>query len=101
MLADDPYVLLTHSLLSRLSTAQLHRALTDDDYIRKMVMWEVRHQDFAGEFVDCIVQNILETKHRSDLYKRLDTLSDYFFSTLDLARLRDNILKYGTFYNLL
>lgn len=101
MLADDPYVLLAHSLLSHLTSAQIKRLLSDDEYIMRMIKWEMRQQDFSGEFTDCIMQSILDDKKRVKMYKELDKFSFYLFSELDKERLRSSVLKYGTFYNLL
>ena len=73
----------------------------DDDYIYRMVVKEVRGQDFMGPFSDCIITDLLEDKERMEFMHELDKLADYFFKKLDLERLRDKITKYATTYHII
>lgn len=98
---DDPYIMLAHHLISMHSRAELERILVDDDFIYKMIIKETRHQDFSGAFLDCIIQTILDNKQRMEMCGHLDILSRYFFSKLDLPRLRKEIRRYAKMYELI
>lgn len=98
---DDPYVMLAHYLISSHTKAELERILVDDDFIYKMIIKEVRHQDFSGAFLDCIVQSILDNKERMEMCGHLDALSRYFFAKLDLPRLRKDVRHYAEVYGLI
>lgn len=98
---DDPYILMAHSVLTVYPIADVKRMLTDDDFVRRLVLKETRLQDFSGVFIDGIVQSILDDKHRMEFMHELDKLSDYFWKNLDIERLRSEIIKYGTKYDII
>lgn len=98
---DDPYVLMAHSVLSFYDTADIKRMLIDDDFVRRLVLKETRLQDFAGVFVDGIVQSILDDKRRMEFMHELDKLAAYFWANLDIDRLRSEIIKYGEKYKII
>lgn len=98
---DDPYILMAHGVLTIYPVADVKRMLTDDDFVRRLVLKETRLQDFSGVFVDGIVQSILDDKHRMEFMHELDKLSDYFWKNLDIERLRSEIIKYGTKYDII
>ena len=89
---DDPYIMLVYWLLANLNTGELRRVLEDDDFVHKMIIKETRYLDFKGPFLDTIVCEILEDRRRMEMCKELDKLSDYFFSQLDLGRLRRELI---------
>lgn len=98
---DDQYVMLAHHILSVFNPAEVRRMLVDDDFIYRLILKETRLQDFSGAFLDCIVQTILDDKRRMEMCHQLDELSKYFFANLDLDRLRENLVFYGTQYGIL
>lgn len=98
---DDPYVFIAHKVLSSYDVADVKRMLSDDDFVRRLILKETRLQDFSGAFIDGIVQSILDDKHRMDFMHELDKLADYFWRSLDLERLRSEIIKYGRKYNII
>lgn len=89
---DDPYRLLAHHIVGTYRPADVIRTLTDNSYLKTMIIREVREQDFRGHFVDCIIENILEDKDRMEYMHKLDELALYYYSRLDKGRLRDEIL---------
>lgn len=89
---DDPYMILAHHIVGTYRPADVLRALTDNSYLKTLIVKEVRGQDFCGHFVDCIIENILEEKDRMDYMHQLDNLAYYYYSRLDKGRLRDGIL---------
>lgn len=89
---DDPYVLLAHHIVASYRPADVLRCLTDNSYLKTLIIKEVRQQDFCGHFLDCIIEGILEEKERMEYMSKLDQLSQYYYSKLDKGRLRDEIL---------
>ena len=92
---------MAHGVLTVYPPADVKRMLADDDFVRRSVLKETRLQDFSGVFVDGIVQSILDDKHRMEFMHELDKLAAYFWNNLDLARLRGEIIKYGSKYNII
>lgn len=89
---DDPYTLLAHYIVGNFRPADVMRALTDNSYLKMLIIKEVRDQDFCGHFVDCIIENILDDKDRMEYMHQLDELAQYYYTRLDKGRLRDEIL---------
>ena len=90
---DDPYKILAHHIVSTYRPSDVLRCLTDNAYLKTLVIKEVRLQDFCGHFLDCIIENILDDKERMDYMRKLDELASYYYSKLDRGRLRDQILS--------
>lgn len=89
---DDPYKILAHHLVSNYRPADVIRCLTDNSYLKTLIIKEVRLQDFCGHFLDCIIENILDDKERMEYMHKLDELALYYYSKLNKGRLRDEIL---------
>lgn len=89
---DDPYKILAHHVVGFYRPADVWRILTDNAYLKNIVVKEVRMMDLGGPFIDCIIENILEDKDRMEYMHELDRLGEYYFSRLDKERLRDEIL---------
>ena len=89
---DNPYTLLAHYIVGSYRPADVLRVLTDNSYLKTLIIKEVRNQDLGGHFVDCIIENILEDKDRMEYMHKLDELAMYYYSRLDKGRLRDEIL---------
>ena len=89
---DDPYNLLAHHIVGSYRPADVLRCLTDNSYLKTLIIKEVRGQDFGGHFIDCIIENILDEKDRMEYMHKLDELATYYYTRLDKGRLRDCIL---------
>ena len=89
---DDPYKLLAHHIVGTYRPADVIRCLTDNSYLKTLIIKEVRQQDMGGNFIDCIIENILEEKDRMEYMHKLDELAMYYYSRLDRGRLRDEVL---------
>lgn len=89
---DNPYTILAHYIVGNYRAADVLRCLTDNSFLKSLIIKEVRQQDFCGHFLDCIIEDILEEKDRMEYMKQLDELSKYYYSKLDKGRLRDEIL---------
>lgn len=89
---DDPYALLAHHIVGTYRPADVLRTLTDNAYLKTLVVKEMRGQDIGGHFLDCVIENILEDKERMEYMRQLDALAEYFYLKLNKGRLRDEIL---------
>lgn len=89
---DDPYKVLAHYIVGFYRPADVLKILTENVYLKNCIIREVRDIDMGGHFVDCIIENILEDKDRMEYMHELDKLASYFYSRLDKARLRDEII---------
>ena len=89
---DNPYRILAYHIVGNYRPADVIRILTDNSYLKNLIVKEVRMQDLGGHFIDCIIENILEDKDRMDYMHALDKLSEYYYSRLDKERLREEIL---------
>lgn len=89
---DNPYRILAHHIVGTYRPADVLRALTDNSYLKNLIIKEVREQDLGGHFIDCIIEDILEEKDRMEYMHKLDQLALYYYSRLDKGRLRDEIL---------
>lgn len=89
---DNPYTLLAHHIIGTYRPADVLRCLTDNSYLRTLIIKEVRGQDLGGPFIDCIIESILEEKDRMELMHKLDELAIYLYLRLDKGRLKDEIL---------
>ena len=90
---DDPYKLLAYYVVGTYRPSDVIRILTDNSYIKNCVLKETRLQDIGGNFIDCIIENILDDKSRMEYMHQLDSLGLYYYSKLDKPRLRDEIKK--------
>lgn len=98
---DDPYIMLAHKLISTHSRAEVERILTDNEFVFRLILKEMRLQDFSGAFLDCIIEDILNNKRRMEMCHQLDRLSKYFYEKLDLKRLRREVKHYAEKYGIL
>ena len=89
---DNPYTLLAHHIVGTYRPADVIRVLTDNSYLKTLIIREMREQDLGGHFIDCIIEGILEEKDRMEYMHKLDELALYYYTRLDKGRLRDEIL---------
>lgn len=88
---DDPYKILAHYIVGFCRPADVSRALTENSYIFMLIQKEVRGLDIGGNFLDCIIEDILAKKKRMEYMGHLDALAKYYFDRLDKERLRGEI----------
>ena len=89
---DDPYKILAHHIVGTYRPADVLRCLTDNSYLRTLIVKETRQQDLGGPFTDCIIEHMLEEKERMEWMHVLDRVALHLYSKLDKGRLRDEIL---------
>lgn len=88
---DDPYKILAHYIVGFYRPADVVRVLSDDGFVATLVQKETRESDIGGHFLDCIIEEIFCGKKRMEYMHQLDALSRYYYSELDLSRLRKEI----------
>lgn len=88
---DDPYKILAHNIIGKYRPADVVRIMSDNQFISTLIQKEVRELDIGGNFLDCIIESILEDKERMEYMHTLDGLANYMFSKLDRKRLRKEI----------
>jgi hypothetical protein len=92
---DDPYRLLAAYIVSVFSAASIRRIMTNNAYVRSLIINETKTMDIAGAFLDCIDQEIVA----NDMVRRknvfLKKLGEFYYSELDIERLRDNIRRFA------
>ena len=89
---DNPYTLLAHHIVGAYRPSDVLRILTDNSFLKNIIIKEMREQDLGGHFIDCIIEGILEEKDRMEYMHKLDELGCYYYAKLDKGRLRDEIL---------
>lgn len=89
---DDPYTLLAHHIIGFYRPADVLRCLTDNSFLKTLIIKEVRQQDIGGPFTDCVIESVLEEKDRMEYMHQLDQLALWYYSRLDKGRLRDELL---------
>ena len=91
---DDPYNFLALQLITRFDQIDLARIMVDDEYVKGLIIKEIRGQDLAGPFSDAIVTSILENKQRMEMCHEQDKFALYLFTKLDIKRMRDKLVEY-------
>lgn len=92
---DDPYRVLAAHLVSLYTPRTLRRVLTNSSFVKAVVVKEARQLDIGGIFLDCIDQEIIDNDKLRQKNARLKTLGEFYYSQLDLPRLRSEIRKFA------
>lgn len=97
---DDPYRVLAAHIVSSFSPANVQRVLTNRAYIRSIIIHEAKTMDVSGIFLDCIDQEVLSNDiiRKKNVY--LKKLGEFYFSELDIERLRAEIRRFAEELNL-
>lgn len=89
--SDDPYKLLAYKIMVDYNIPTVKRILKDNKFVKRMIIREIRGQDFQGDFTDCLFVSIFESKERMQLMMQLNSLGLFLYKKLDLPRLRREI----------
>ena len=92
---DDPYRVLAAHLVSLYSPRTLRRILSNSSFVKAVIINEARQLDIAGIFLDCIDQEIIDNDRLRQKNARLKILGEFYYSQLDLPRLRSEIRKFA------
>ena len=91
---DDPYKILALNLTASLSNRELYKILHNAKAIRRRISKEVSNADFYGDFLDCIMVELVKGGKERQVNKYLADVSNFFFDNLDVPRLRREIRYY-------
>lgn len=91
---DDPYKFLAHTLVVTCPDKELSRILHDAKAIRRKIAEEVNNADFVGDFIDCIMVGLIKSGKSRCVHTTLKATTDFFYSNLDIPRLRKEIVGY-------
>lgn len=91
---DDPYRVLAAHIVSIYPIATIRRILENVSFVRSLVLNEARLMDIHGAFLDCIDQEIISNDRIRKKNVYLKQLGEFYFSELDLERLRKEIRRF-------
>lgn len=92
---DNPYRILAAHIVSVFSVPNIKRALTSSSYIKSLIVHEAKTMDVSGAFIDCIDQEIISNDRIRKKNEQMRQLGEFYFSQLDLARLRTEIRRFA------
>ena len=91
---DDPYKILANNLVAEKTDKELKKILHDAKTVRRYISREVNDADFYGDFLDCVMVGLVKSGKYRCVHRTLRETSDFFYSYLDLPRLRKEIRHY-------
>lgn len=92
---DDPYRVLAAHLVAYWPPSTVRRVLTNNSFVKSIINNEARLMDISGAFLDCIDQEIISNDHLRQKNAYLKKLGEYYYSELDLPRLRSQIRRFA------
>lgn len=92
---NNPYRLLAATISTHSTQTEIQRIMTDDSFIKKLVLLEVRDNvDIPGKFCDCVTTELVTDSKKVMYRTALNKLGLFFFEQLDIPRLRREIQKF-------
>lgn len=73
----------------------LQRILSNSSFVKAVIVKEAKQLDIGGIFLDCIDQEIIDNDKLRQKNARLKMLGEFYYSQLDLPRLRSEIRKFA------
>ena len=92
---DDPYRVLAAHIVSYWPPSTVNRVLTNNSFVKSVINNEARLMDISGAFLDCIDQEIISNDHLRQKNAYLKKLGEFYYSELDLPRLRTEIRRFA------
>lgn len=92
---DDPYRVLATHIVAVYPATLVKKVLTDSSFVKSVIAREARQMDISGAFLDCIDQEIISNGRLRGKNAQLKKLGEYYYSQLDLIRLRREIRKFA------
>lgn len=92
---DNPYRVLATHIVSVFPVVTIKRILENSSYVKSLIVHEAKQMDIGGAFLDCIDQEIIANDmiRKKNIY--LKKLGEFYFSELDLERLRKEIRRFA------
>jgi hypothetical protein len=98
---DDPYRVLATYLVSVCTPRALSRVMNETAFIKALVLKEARQLEMSGCFLDCIDQEIISNGLLRKKNYHMKKLGEFYFSELDVPRLRREITKFADELNII
>lgn len=92
---DDPYRVLAAHLVAYWPPSTVRRVLTNNSFVKSIINNEARLMDISGAFLDCIDQEVIANDHLRQKNAYLKKLGEFYYSELDLPRLRFEIRRFA------
>ena len=92
---DDPYRVLAAYVVSNYSPRMVKKMLSSSSYIKSIILQEAKQMDISGAFLDCIDQEVLANDHLRKKNAYLKKLGEFYFSELNVLRLRIEIKRFA------
>lgn len=92
---DDPYRVLAAYIVSVFSVMSVKRIMDNPAFVKSLIIHEAKTMDIGGAFLDCIDQEIISNDRVRGKNIYLKQLGEYYFSELDLERLRKEIRRFA------
>lgn len=92
---DDPYRVLAAHIVSVFSALAIKRVLTSSSFIKSLIVNEAKTMDVSGAFIDCVDQEVIANDRIRGKNARLKELGEFYFSELDIERLRKEIRRFA------
>lgn len=88
---DDPYKILANNIVATYPDRVIERILHGTKCIKRMILAELKSSDYYGDFIDCVMVDMIKTGRIRSLGRPLVPASEFFFQSLDVERLRKEI----------
>lgn len=92
---DNPYRLLAAYIVTTFSVISVKRILASSSFVKSLIIHEAKTMDIGGAFLDCIDQEVVANDRVRGKNAYLKVLGEYYFSELDLERLRKEIRRFA------
>ena len=92
---DDPYRILAAHIVSVYSPRMVKKIMSSSSYIKSVVLQEAKQMDISGAFLDCIDQEVVANDHLRKKNAYLKKLGEFYFSELNVLRLRLEIKRFA------
>lgn len=97
---DDPYRILAAHIVSVYSPRMVKKVMSSSSYIKSIVLQEAKQMDINGAFLDCIDQEVVANDHLRKKNAYLKKLGEFYFSELNILRLRLEIKRFAEELNI-
>lgn len=97
---DDPYRVLAAHIVSVYSPRMIRKIMSSSSYIKSIILQEAKQMDINGAFLDCIDQEVLANDHLRKKNAYLKRLGEFYYSELNVLRLRLEIKKFAEELNI-
>ena len=97
---DDPYRVLAAHIVSNYSPRMVKKVMSSSSYIKSIILQEAKQMDISGAFLDCIDQEVLANDHLRRKNAYLKKLGEFYYSELNVLRLRLEIKRFAEELNI-